>query len=46
MTIRIATLLTAGVVIGVALGAMTISVLPIWLGLGVIAAVCYVASLA
>lgn len=46
MTIRIATLLTAGVVIGVALGAMALSTLPIWLGISVIAAVCYVATLA
>lgn len=46
MTIRIATLLTAGVVIGVTLGAMAVSTLPVWLGISVIAAVCYTASLA
>lgn len=46
MTIRIATLLTAGVVIGVTLGAVCISVLPWWLGISVIAAVSIVASLA
>lgn len=46
MTIRIATQLTAGVVIGVTLGAVCISVLPWWLGISVIAAVSIVASLA
>ena len=46
MTIRITTLLTAGVVIGVALGAMILGPLPVWLGIAVIAAVSYVASLA
>lgn len=46
MTIRIATYITAGVVIGVSLGAMFTCSLPIWLGLSVCAAVSYVASLA
>lgn len=35
MTIRIATYIIAGVVIGVALGAVCISVLPWWLGVGI-----------
>ena len=46
MTIRIATLICTGVVIGVTLGAMTVSTLPVWLGISVIIAVCYVATLA
>lgn len=35
MTIRIATYILSGVVIGVALGAVCISVLPWWLGVGI-----------
>lgn len=46
MTIRIATLLTAGVVIGVALGAVVVGGLPWWLSASVVIAVSYVASLA
>lgn len=46
MTIRIATFICTGVVIGVALGAMFTCALPLWLGMSVIAAVSYVASLA
>lgn len=37
MTIRIATYIIAGVVIGVALGAVCISVLPWWLGISIAA---------
>lgn len=37
MTIRIATYIVSGVVIGVALGAVCISVLPWWLGISIAA---------
>lgn len=37
MTIRIATYIVSGVVIGVALGAVCISVLPWWLGISITA---------
>ena len=46
MTIRITTLLTAGVVIGVTLGAMLVSVLPVWLGILTIITVGCVATMA
>lgn len=46
MIIRIATYIVTGVVIGVALGAVCISVLPWWLGLSVIAAVSLLALMA
>lgn len=44
--IRITTLITAGVVIGIALGAVFTGGLPWWLSAMTIGSVCYVASLA
>ena len=43
---RISTLLVTGIALGVTLGAVVFSTLPVWLGIGVAVAVCIVASLA
>ena len=43
---RISTLLVTGIALGVTLGAVVLSTLPVWLGIAVAVAVCIVASLA